>query len=167
MGQWMRMSLKHGQGEGKGQGEVHVKLVWWWVQGQGRGMGKAGWWARGQVGAWTSVWLCGQASYARWEGKGKRGPRKAHTRSKQGPNKVLVVFSMMRLPRGVVETHVSLALYPHIPHHPIIIPLPSSLCRPSWSICYSIHVSAYPEASVCQSDCLGSFVLSLSFVLII
>ena len=31
----------------------------------------------------------------------------------------------------VVETHVSLALYPHIPHRPIIIPLPSSLRRPS------------------------------------
>ena len=30
-----------------------------------------------------------------------------------------------------VETHVSLALYLHIPHHPIIIPLPSSLRRPS------------------------------------
>ena len=33
--------------------------------------------------------------------------------------------------RTGVETHVSLALYPHIPHHPIIIPLPSSLHRPS------------------------------------
>ena len=30
-----------------------------------------------------------------------------------------------------VETHVSLALYPHIPHHPIIIPLPSPIHRSS------------------------------------
>ena len=66
-----------------------------------------------------------------------------------------------------VETHVSLALYLHIPHHPIIIPLPSSLCRPSWSIRYPIRVSAYLQSSIHQSDCLGSFVLSLSFVLII
>ena len=68
---------------------------------------------------------------------------------------------------SVVETHVSLALYPHIPHHPIIIPLPSSLRRPSWSICYPICVSAYLKASICQLDHLGSFVLSLSFVLVI
>ena len=66
-----------------------------------------------------------------------------------------------------VEIHVSLALYLHIPHHPIIIPLPSSLHRPSWSICCSICISAYLEASIHQLDCLRSFILSLSFVLII
>ena len=67
----------------------------------------------------------------------------------------------------IVETHVSLALYPHIPHHPIIIPLPSSLCRPSWSIRYLICVSTYLESSIRRLDCLENFVLSLSFVLVI
>ena len=73
----------------------------------------------------------------------------------------------VELGSSAVETHVSLALYKHIPCHPIIIPLSTSLCKPSWSIHYSIHVSTYLEASICWSDCLESFILSLSFVLVI